>query len=44
MRVYPLLSGRLWRIASWVVAILLAFAIIYTLAMLLSSLMHGISV
>ena len=44
MRVFPLLSGRLWRIAAWVVAILLTFAIVYSLALLLLSLTRGIRV
>ena len=44
MRVYPLLSGRLWRIATWAVVLLLIFAVLYTLAVLAVSLSNGIKV
>ena len=44
MRVHPLLSGRLWRIATWAVVLLLIFAVLYTLVILAASLTNGINV
>lgn len=41
MKTKPLLSGRMWRAAGWLAAVLLLGTMLYTLWMLAQTIMNG---